>query len=467
MSGSGRPRGHARAATGAWAGYAASGTLLGLVALAAWGRALALRGPVLYGEGAVAHAAALLSALATYREGPAGTFTAANYPPLGYAIAAVGDPFLSGRLASIAATLSVAGLIAWRARAAGRLVALALAAGWVAVAPVSVWGAALKPDLVALALTAGAVLALESRRARLAGALLVAAVLAKPTAALTALALLGWLLWRDRALVRPFLASLTVGAALAVLGLAPFGYADLVRHVVSWNALPWSAGSAALLAFLGVVVLAAPLTVLALRGAPHGPLAAYTAAALGVVVLGGREGATINYLLDLSAALGLVLAARAPLLARAPWYPLGASLALVVGLVLLDPLGVVPGRTATTGAWGDPARQDAVRTALAADRLILAEDSGLLVATGHAVRVDDLFLWSRLSAAGAIDPGPVLADVRAGRYDAIVSEVELARLDGAPAYERARWEPRLVAAIVERYRPAERLAGGLFVYRPR
>ena len=62
----------------------------------------------------------------------------------------------------------------------------------------------MKPDLVALALTVGAVLALERRRPGLAAALLVLAAATKPTAIVPAIALLGWILWRDRALLRGF-----------------------------------------------------------------------------------------------------------------------------------------------------------------------------------------------------------------------------------------------------------------------
>ncbi|MEA2662679.1 MAG: hypothetical protein QOH08_2251, partial [Chloroflexota bacterium] len=53
------------------------------------------------------------------------------------------------------------------------------------------------------------------------------------------------------------------------------------------------------------------------------------------------------------------------------------------------------------------------------------------------------------------------------RFTAIVSEVDLAGLSDAPAYERARWDPSLVGAIDARYRLASRAPGGLFVYRPR
>lgn len=451
----------------AWSAYGVIASVMALIAVIAWGRALLAAGPVLYGEGAVAHAALLMRTLETYRDAGGASFTAANYPPLSLAATAIGEPFVGGRLLSIAATLGVAGLIAWRGRAGGRLVSAVLALGWLALAPVAIWGPALKPDLVALALTAGAVLSLERRRARLSAGLIVLAVLAKPTAVVVAIALLVWLVARDRALLRAWVIGGAVSTAIAAVALLPFGYAGLWRHVVVFNALPWSAEQAALLIFLGVVILAALAGTALITRALRGPIAAYCLAAAVIVVLGGREGATINYLLDLSVAASLALAAAAPALARTVPYPLIAIANLGLALALLDPLGVVPGRTATTGAWGDTARISSAAAVLAGDEAVLAEDSGLLVATGHRVVVDDLFLWSRLVAQGTIDPLPLLEDVRAARFTAIVSEVELGKLAEAAGYERARWDPALVRAVELRYRLASRAPGGLFIYRPR
>ncbi|MEP7003219.1 MAG: hypothetical protein ABI888_01645 [Chloroflexota bacterium] len=452
----------------AWAAYGAVAGLMALVALLSWGRALRAAGPTLYGEGAVAHAALLIRTLDTYRDAAGGSsFTAANYPPLFFAGAAAGDPFVTGRLLSIAATLSVAGLIAWRARAGGRLVAAVIALGWLALAPVAIWGPAVKPDLLALALTAGSVIALERRNAQLSAALIILAVLAKPTAVIVAIALLAWLVVRDRQRLRVWLTTALSGVVLAAIVLLPIGYDNLWRHVIVWNALPWTLDQAALLVFLGVVILAALVGTVIVARPVRGPIAAYCVAGAVIVVLGGREGATINYLLDLSVAASLALAAVAPAISRVAPYPVIALLNLLLAIAVLDPLGVVPGRSATTGAWGDPARIASAERALAGDEIVLAEDSGLLIATGHRVVVDDLFLWSRLVTQGTIDPLPLLVDVRAARFTAIVTEVELGKLADAAAYARSRWAPPLVQAIEARYRLESRLPGGLFVYRPR
>jgi hypothetical protein len=124
----------------------------------------------------------------------------------------------------------------------------------------------------------------------------------------------------------------------------------------------------------------------------------------------------------------------------------------------------------STGAWGDPAR---VAMVAAIPGRLLVEDSGLLVANGREPMVDDLFLWSRnyarMQESGfSFGEGRWLLDaVRAGTFDAVVSAVDLARLDEIGGYERQRWHPDLVRAILERYQPGGiRVVAGpsLFVY---
>lgn len=452
---------------GWWALLAATGPLA-IVAVARWLWAIGLHVPVMYGEGAVAHAAMLARDRLEYATlGPTSDliFVAANYPPLYFQLAGIGDPFVTGRVLSIASTLFVAGAIAWTARAGGAVVALALATAWLAAIPVTVWGPALKPDLIALALTVGAVLVLERGRANpiLAGILIALAMSAKPTAALPAIVLGVLLLARDRgATARYVVAALgTVAVVLVATGSAD---ARMLEHVVSWNALPWRAEQAALLGVLGLIVFGVAIVWCAIRLRPAGAIAVYALAAAGIVVLGGRDGATVNYLLDLTAAASLGIATLAPSLRGSGLFPTAVAAQALVAVALLDPFGVLPWRAITSGAWASPDRIAVVR-AIPGD--LLVEDAGLLVADGREPRVDDLFLWSRLMERGNFPAGDrLVSTVREGGFDAIVSEADLARLSQAPLYERQRWHPRLVAAVLDRYQ-LEREITGLFVYRRR
>ena len=455
-------------ATLAWSAYLIPAAGLAVYAIVQWLAALASRLPVMYGEGAVANAARLARDGVAYLDPDPGRFVAANYPPLYFHLASIGDPLVSGRIASIAATLAVAAMIFVAARPAGRLGGAALGVGWLALAPVMNWGPALKPDLVALALTAAAVAILDRRRelAPIAGFALVFAALAKPTALLPAAALVAWLAWADR----PTLARAGFGAAVAVLAGAVTVYLDSVpdvwRHVVTWNALPWSLDQAATVALIGAIVLAAPLGMAVRAGAVRGARLAYLAGALAIVVAAGREGATINYLLDLTVATALALAAVAQRLRGGVLFPVLALAQLVLATVILDPLRVVPGRVPLTGAWGDPARAAIIAPEIARGVPLLVEDSGLLVAKGVAPTIDDLFLWSRLVERGTIDAAPILTQVASGRFGAVVSEADLEHLDAAPGYERQRWTAKLASAVIERYR-LDRHEGPLWIYVPR
>ena len=466
------PASMARRAFLAWSVFAAIAVALAAVAVARWVWAVTLDGPILYGEGAVAHAAILARDRLEYTVGArygdvAPLFTAANYPPLYFHLVGLGDPFVIGRALSAAATGAVAAAIGWHARGGGRLVALALATGWLASFPVAVWGPAVKPDLVALALTTGGVLALSSRSgwegSLVGGALLGLAVTAKPTAGLPALALAAALVLRGDALGLLRYGAAGIGAAFAAGLVTRLPDKAMYLHVIDWNALAWSPEQAVLLGFVAVFTIGVPVLFALVLRAPRGPFAAYLVGAAAIAILGGREGATINYLLDLATASALALAAIASRLRAGVVLPLAAAAQLLVAVVLLDPFGLVPGRASSTGAWGDPSRLAVVRGLPSAPALV--EDSGLLVASGREPLVDDLFLWSRLlDRGGSFREGEVvLAAVRDGRVAMIVSETELERIDAAPAYERQRWSARLVRAVLDGYR-IDRRDGSLWVY---
>ncbi|MEP6694371.1 MAG: hypothetical protein ABJB39_06990 [Chloroflexota bacterium] len=464
----------------AWWIYAAIAGTLAFVVVASWFSAVAERAPILYGEGAVAHAAILARDRLEYTSGArfgdvTPIFAAANYPPLYFHLAGIGDPFAIGRLLSIAATLFVAGAIAFRARSAGVVVSGAIALAWLASIPVMQWGLAVKPDPLALALTVGATVALARARPLplVAGVLIGIAVMAKPTALVPGIALMAYVARRDplgatRGLVGGIVAAFVISILTQPLN---------VVHVIDWNALPWRVELAVPLVFIALLVLAVPIATVVSARAGGGAVGTYLVGAIGVLLLGGREGATVNYFLDLSAALALAAATVAPRLSLGVRYP-GASLVqLAIGVVLLNPFVTTPSLLAPTGKWGDPSLVAYVRDFVPGT--VLIEDSGLLIASGREPIVDDLFLWSRNYARGnSFLEGPrLLQAVRAGTFDAVVSEVELERIDVGPGYERQRWHPDLVAAVLERYQLRQPRVFGLcrafvwcrqlFVYVPR
>ena len=453
-------------ATLAWAAGLAVAGPLALAALARWLWAMTLDGPVLYGEGAVAHAALLARERLEYVAGArygdvAPIFTAANYPPLYFHLAGLGDPFVTGRAISGISTILVAVMIAWRARAGGPLASVTLGLAWLATFPVVVWGVAVKPDLVALVLTVAAALALESRLSLVAGLLIALAAFAKPTELLPAFALAVAL-----ALVRDAraLGLYAIGAAIGILASTILTVApdkNMYLHVVDWNALAFHFDQSLLLTLVAVIAIGIPLlAVLFVRRAIPVPIVAYAVAGLAIMLLGGREGATINYLLDLAAAAFLALAVSAARLRASAVFAPAVAAQLLVTVLLFDPFGA--SRAGATGAWSDPARIAAAR---AIEGQVLAEDSALLVASGREPLVDDLFLWSRVYERGRpfAEGDRLLEAVGARRLDAVVSEVDLARLETAPAYERQRWADALVKRILDGYR-LDRRDGALFIY---
>lgn len=452
----------------AWWIYAVVAAALAVVVVGNWVWVLNAHMPILYGEGAVAHAAILARDGLEYTTGArygdaSPIFTAANYPPLYFHLAGIGDePFVTGRVISIAATLFVACAIAMRARAAGSLVGGTIALAWLASIPIMQWGLALKPDPLALALTVGATLALARGRPLplVAGVLIGVAVMAKPTAVFPGIALLAYVARRDRLGAAKGLAGGLV-AALVVGFLTHFPDNALWVHVIDWNALPWRFELLVPLVFIAVLVLAVPIATVVMTRRGGGAVGAYLVGAIGLLMLGGREGATVNYFLDLSAALALAAATVAPRLSLGLAYPVASIAQLALGVVLLNPFPTTPSLLAPTGKWADPSIIAYVRDFIPGT--VLAEDSGLLVASGREPRVDDLFLWSRNYATGRsfVEGTRLLVAVRAGLFDEVVSEVDLERIDTGPGYERQRWHPDLVVAVLERYQRTPQRVEGL------
>ena len=439
---------------GAIALIAAGHTLIDWVAVVASGVSTG------YGEGAVAHAGQIVARGGDpYAAEAAGTFVSANYPPLAYVIEALGaslGPFTALRIANIVALCAVAALAAWRARATP-VVAAALGLSFLALFPVAAWGSGARVDPLAVAFTAFAVVtaSADPRRAALAGLFAALAIAAKPTAAVPLAIVLAYFLWRERQVALRFGAALVVASvAVLMVVLARFDAAGLWKHLVVYNSFPYDLRNPVLLLVLGLVLIGSFVVFAGLVA--DGRMHAYLVGALAVVALGGHEGATINYLLDLSAASCLALA---PMIATRSGRAPALFAAQLVATLLLSTIGpFAPPAQAILAA-----RADAARTLPAGP--IYAEDSGPLVAAGIEPLIDDSYVWARLVALGArVDD--VTPRVRSGAFAAVVADVPLDKLADASHFEQQRWPADLTAAVLERYR-LDRHEGTLWIYVPR
>ena len=411
------------------------------------------------GEGAVVHAGQLLARGVDPYSLDLPGFVSADYPPLAYAVTALGvavGPFFGLRLANLLCALVVVAIIAWEARE-DRVVAVMLGASFLALYPVALWLPAARVDILSTALTLAAVQALRRHSAPLLfGVLATLAVLAKPTSALVIGTVLVYELWREpRRAVRPLVSLAAVAVvSLAILALR-FDLRGLYTHLIVYNVLPYDVRTVALL-FVVASILLGPFIVLAFRTA-DGSGRAYLVGAVLVALLVGRQGSSLNYLLDLSAACCLALAPIAR--TRLRWGPAMITGELVATLVL-----------STTGpfALGDLAvhrAQFELVARLPSSGMYFAEDSGLLISAGIEPFVDDTFDWAQRVAKGQhIDEVTPL--VERGAFDAIIAEAPLETIATGPDFRRARWPANLVEAVLGHY-VLDASTAGAYRYVPR
>ncbi|HKW78038.1 MAG TPA: hypothetical protein VJQ09_03000 [Candidatus Limnocylindria bacterium] len=414
--------------------------------------------PIGYGEGAVVHAGQILARGGDPYAIEPTRFVSANYPPLGYVAVALGlplGPFTGLRVTNVVAVCGLAALTAWLARGSPAR-AFGLGASLLALYPVGAWTPGDRVDLLAVALAGAAIVALTRRGSvPLFGVLGALALAAKPTAALPLAAVLAYLLLRDRARgTRAAVALAVAGLAAIVIALSRFDPRGLYEHLVVYNAFPYDVRNPALLAVVGALLLGG-FVVLALRQADPA-MRAYVVGAAAVILLGGHEGATINYLLDLAAAscLALATSARGWPLWGAP--VLAGQLAATLLLTTIGPFA--------------PASLDALamRATIARDLPLgayYAEDSGLLVAAGIEPIVDDSFVWARLVALG-VRSDDVTPRVASRSFAAILSDVPLEDIGRLSELERLRWPAELAREVVTHYE-LDRSVRGAYRYVPR
>jgi hypothetical protein len=413
------------------------------------------------------------------------------YTPLYPALIAVlpGDaanPFRTGRLISLLCLLLSAGAFFVVARRAGVPLAL-LATGAFFLVRATVSGAAhLKSDPMALALSAG-VLLLAARAGRAsrpgarsawllaAAAAGAAAFFAKQNFVAAPAAVLLWLLLVDRrrAVLFAGLQVLCVALPLALLWSDGFSFSVFraLRNPISSAhfALQWRhmLVQPAFVAVGGWCLAALALCIVRRRVAPflRSPFALYALCATAVLLLTvGKLGSSLNYFTEpvLACLLALVDAGRARLASREVGASAGAvPMPVLAGTLLVAAaaleLGLEPGdrpaRFVTRDVVAERSAQlqgvgDAIRALGRDDPLLLnLYDTRMSFPLPGTVCVNDPLLYYLLYEAGSLSTDVVVAELRARRFDGVLSHPGILT-SPAPPPMRA-----LHAALVEHYRP--------------
>jgi hypothetical protein len=431
-------------------------------------------------------------------------FTVGNYPPvypLLYAglVAALGPSLPVGRLLVLLATLAIlAALIAVTMRETSSGLAGLLATGlFLATWPLAEWMAFARVDLPALAfgLTGFAVMTGRWSRVRLVlgVALFTVAFFTKQTQVLAPAAVLAGLLmqrqWRRAALFAGALSGACAGIGLALI-LSTDG--EFFRHTVTYNAnvMHWNQVGVwvrHLGLFAGFALLAlvpAAWVLLASRGeegrlvepdavGTEGPLAVYLGLAALSLVTTAKAGAASNYLLEfhavLALALGLAAGRAARLVIRPSWkHRLPVAALLVLLLLHAADLSVGLG-TPAKRLFFPPAPSPGAHNQRAYLELRLLELEGpmlcdepiFLIRSGQPVLYQP-FIMAQLAREAKWDAAPLVRDIEAGLFGAIVTKNDLERPDAhLPGFTEA-----MRAAIVKSYVLQDRI-GDYRLYVPR
>jgi len=415
----------------------------------------------------------------------AGPFALAPYPPLylwlvAWLPAAPGQPFLVGRLLSLAAMLAACALL-FRAGGPRTLRPLAaLSAGWFfLLGPPAGHAAYLRMDSLGLALSAGALVLLSGGgTARvLAAALLCAlAVAAKQSFVAAGAAGLLFLWMRDRRRAPLFagaLALLLVGGGLAASGTWGQGFwfnllaparlpSSLAGLAQAWSAALHQKAFVALLAVAaGVAVLATRHEGLAWFGRSPWPAYALCSGAVlcrSAAVVGSNELYFIEFalalLLWLTGELGREGGMR--LDEASSW----AALALVVLLAGHELIGTwtrIPGLPLPSGRPAEQARGyfAAARAGLAArgwpaPSVLNLGSPAFASGVADDVRLNYPWLYDQMWAAGLLSPDPLIEAIDRRDFDLVLVAAEVPL---PPLRQPGEARVGVLDAVLRGYRP--------------
>ncbi|MFP4396096.1 MAG: hypothetical protein ACLFTI_12635 [Anaerolineales bacterium] len=482
------------------------------------GMALSHRYPLDYGEAPlVNHARRLIRGQNIYQptldEPP---YVIANYPPL-YIIALApfvalfGPNFWAGRAISIACALAtafflsrIAALHAERPHPHKRRVALVTGGLFLAIPYVASWSSLARVDLLALALSTGALYTISReptpttwRELLPTALLLIAAAYTRQTYGFAApLAAFVWL-WHQQGRASAFkLAALVGGGGLLLLLLLTLvTQGGFLFHIVTANVNPFEWETVARhwreLRAISPIMLIIAGAYIALGFTPQRPkawplLTPYLLGALVGAVTIGKVGSNVNYLLELSAALSLVMGNlletwHAPTDAAQnhqrtvgipfrptslngwrPYLHAGLSLLIIVqlGWLMRATLrGPAQGRKAYIQPQTNLEELDQI--AQHAEAQILADEyMGMLTLQDRPLYMQP-FEITQLANAGMWDQTKLLEEIREQKFSLIL----IHHFMNWPVY-KTRWTPEMLEAVTANY-AATRFLADTLVFEPR
>jgi len=449
--------------------------------------ALAFPYPLNYGEGPLLDQAVRLAEFRNiYRSDLAGPpYVVSNYPPL-FPLAQApfvwlfGPAFWYGRLISLLSAAAVALFVGLTLHALtkDRLAAVVGALIFPAIPYVVRWSSLARVDLLGLALSwAGLFVVVrwpEKRRSLVvASLLLVAAVYTRQTYALAApLAAFVWLLSQGQRRRALELAGFAGGAGLVLFGtlnVLTGGGFFLDTVTANLNDFRWERVSlnalGALLACPLLLIGALAFLVLAQRkGDPSWWLVApYLLASVPSALLVGKVGSDVNYLLELSAALGLATGAGISWQRERPRVR-----TLLVALLAVQVLALGQSSRVPSGLQDYVIDQRAEvgqlsRIVAEAKGPVLTDDyMGLLPLNGRRIYLQP-FEMTQLARDGAWDQRPLVRAIQEERFPVIM----IWKPPFAREIKRDRWTPAMLKEIRTHYEPTDNDLADMVIYRPK
>src|ERR687898_859402 len=442
--------------------------------------------PLNYGEGPLLDQSVRLAEFQNiYRTDlSAPPYVVTNYPPLFMLVQVpfvwlFGPALWYGRLISLVSVGAVALFVGLTLHALTRDRIAALAGGLIfpAIPYVVRWSSLSRVDSLGLALSwAGLFVVARWPEKRwgvfVSALLLVAAVYTRQTYILAApLAAFVWLVSQDQRRRALETAAIAGGAGLVVFALLNISTGEgffLNTVTANLNDFRWERVSLnALGALLACpVLLLASLVFLLLTPRKENRawwlVAPYLIASIPTAVLVGKVGSDVNYLLELSAALGLATGAFIAWQRRRPRLRIA-----LIALLAIQVLALAQSSRVASGLQDYVIEQrDEVaqlsRMVANTDGPVLTDDyMGLLPQRGQSIYFQP-FEMTQLTRDGDWDQRPILNDIERQKFPMIM----IWSPPFAREIKRDRWTPRMLEEIHANYQRTDRVAD-MVIYRPR